>query len=35
MIKAIWNFLEAVGQARAACYFTRQGRWKEAQKLYN
>jgi hypothetical protein len=35
MIKAIWKFLEAMGQARAACYHTRQGRWKQAQKMYD
>jgi hypothetical protein len=33
-VKAIWKFLEAWGEARYACYMARQGRWKEAQKLY-
>jgi hypothetical protein len=33
-LRAIYNFLEAIGQARAACYHTRLGRWKAAQYLY-
>jgi hypothetical protein len=34
MIKAIWNFLEAMGEARYATYLTRQGRVEEAKAVY-
>ena len=32
---AIWSFLEAFGQARAAASLARQGRIEEAKAVYN
>ena len=35
MIKSIWKFLEAFGEARYATFLTRQGRIKEAKAIYS
>ncbi len=34
IINAIWSFLEAFGQARAAASLARQGRFDEAAAIY-
>jgi hypothetical protein len=34
MIKTIWNFFVAMGEARYATYLTRQGRIEEAKAVY-
>jgi hypothetical protein len=34
MMKTIWKFLEAFGEARAAAFLTRQGRIEEAKAIY-
>ena len=34
MIRAIWKFLEALGEARHATFLTRQGRIAEAKAIY-
>ncbi len=34
IINAIWSFLEAFGQARAAACLARQGRMEEAKAVY-
>ena len=34
-INAIWSFLEAFGQARAAASLARQGRIAESKAMYN
>jgi len=34
MIKSIWKFLEAFGEARYATFLARQGRIEEAKALY-
>jgi hypothetical protein len=34
MIKSIWKFLEALGEARYATFLARQGRIEEAKALY-
>ena len=33
-MKTIWKLLEAIGEARAATFLTRQGRIKEAKAIY-
>jgi hypothetical protein len=35
MMQLIWKFLESWGEARAATFLTRQGRFKEAIEVYN
>jgi hypothetical protein len=34
VLNAFWNFLEAVGEARAAAVLARQGRIIEAKAMY-
>jgi hypothetical protein len=34
IVKSIWSFLEAFGQARAAASLARQGRIEEAKAVY-
>jgi len=34
IVKSIWSFLEAFGQARAAAILARQGRVAEAKAVY-
>jgi hypothetical protein len=34
ILKAIWSFLQSVGQAKAAAHFARMGDYKSAQALY-
>jgi hypothetical protein len=35
VLDSIWNFLEDMGEARAAAYLARQGRIIEAKALYS
>jgi hypothetical protein len=34
MMNFIWKMLESWGEARAAAYLTRQGRFEEAKAIY-
>jgi hypothetical protein len=34
VLDSIWNFLEAMGQARAASVLARAGKMKEAKAIY-
>lgn len=34
IVKSIWSFLEAFGEARAAAVLARQGRIEEAKAVY-
>lgn len=33
-VKKIWEFFAALGEARYATFLARNGKWKEAKKVY-